>query len=73
MYTLTYDMDSGMWSSAFMPATMEIMGTGLMAMSREADKLHGRQRPELHVDLRHGVRNVDGHAYDAGCGVGDAG
>jgi hypothetical protein len=37
MYMLTYDMDSGMWSSAFMPATMEIMGTGLMAMSREAD------------------------------------
>ena len=36
VYTLSYDMETGMWSSAFMPASMEIMGTGgLMAMSRE--------------------------------------
>jgi hypothetical protein len=39
-YMLTYDMDSGMWSSAFVPMEMEIMGTGLVAMTREADDMY---------------------------------
>jgi hypothetical protein len=34
-YMLTYDMETGMWSSQFQPMSMEITGTGLMAMSRE--------------------------------------
>ena len=40
MYMLTYDMDSGMWSSVFVPMEMEIMGTGLVAMTREADDMY---------------------------------
>ena len=39
-YMLTYDMATGMWASDFQPMSMEIMGTGLMAMSREADDMY---------------------------------
>ena len=39
-YMLTYDMETGAWSSSFVPMEMEIMGTGLVAMSREGDDMY---------------------------------